>query len=198
MDFLCIDFVRQLRGDKNMSEVVILSGSPSESSRSDMVLRYIGETLRKESFIVRHISVRDVPQEALFYGQFDHPEILELASVIQNSKGVIVGSPVYKAAYSGVLKAFLDIMPQDVLQGKPVLPLMTGGSFSHLLAIEYTLKPLLATLKGQNLKGVFILDGQIDKSSAKNPIIDHEVRYRLQKQLNYFIETLNKRTNLIL
>ena len=141
---------------------------------------------------------REVPQEALFYGQFDHPEILELASLIQNSKGVIVGSPVYKASYSGVLKAFLDIRPQDVLQGKPVLPLMTGGSFSHLLAIEYTLKPLLATLKGQNLKGVFLLDNQIDKTLQKKPIIDDEVHYRLQKQLNYFVEILNKRNNLIL
>lgn len=181
-----------------MSDVVILSGSPSLNSRSDMVLRHIGETLRNEGFTVRHISVREVPQDALFNGQFDHPEILELASTIQNSKGVIVGSPVYKAAYSGVLKAFLDIMPQGILQGKPVLPLMTGGSFSHLLAIEYTLKPLLATLKGQNLKGVFILDSQIDKTLPENPIIDLGVHDRLQKQLNYFVETLNKRTNLIL
>ncbi|MRH41345.1 NADPH-dependent FMN reductase [Aquibacillus halophilus] len=175
-----------------MSEIVILSGSPAESSRSDLVLKFLGSSLKNEGFSVTHISIRDVPQEALFYGQFDNPAVIEIASLIQGAKGVIVGSPVYKAAYSGVLKALLDILPQDVLQGTPVLPLMTGGSPSHLLAIEYTLKPLLATLKGQNLKGVYLLDSQIDKTQIDQPIIHTECLERLSKQLDYFIETVNQ------
>ncbi|WP_226037539.1 NADPH-dependent FMN reductase [Aquibacillus saliphilus] len=181
-----------------MSEIVILSGSPSEFSRSDLVLNYLGSILKDEGFSVTHLSIRNVPQEALFYGQFDNPEVKEIASLIHGAKGVIVGSPVYKAAYSGVLKALLDILPQDVLQGTPVLPLMTGGSPSHLLAIEYTLKPLLATLKGQNLKGVYLLDSQIDKTQLDNPIIHEECLERLKKQLDYFIETVNRQKATVL
>ncbi|MDC3424116.1 NADPH-dependent FMN reductase [Aquibacillus sp. 3ASR75-11] len=181
-----------------MSEIVILSGSPSESSRSDLVLKYIGSLLKKEGFIVTHISIRDVPHEALFYGKFNDPAIENVASLIQGAKGVVVGSPVYKAAYSGVLKALLDLLPQDVLQGTPVLPLMTGGSPSHLLAIEYTLKPLLATLKGQNLKGVYLLDSQIDKRQIDNPIVQNEILDRLKKQLYYFVETVNRQKNAVL
>ncbi|MFD1039696.1 NADPH-dependent FMN reductase [Virgibacillus byunsanensis] len=181
-----------------MSEIVILSGSPSKSSRSDLVLKYLGSILKNEDFTVTHVSIRNIPKDALFYGEFEDPAVKDIASLIHEAKGVIVGSPVYKAAYSGVLKALLDILPPDVLQGTPVLPLMTGGSQSHLLAIEYTLKPLLATLKGQNLKGVYLLDDQIDKTQLNNPIIHLETLERLRKQLDYFIETVNRQKDRVL
>lgn len=175
-----------------MSEIVILSGSPSKSSRSELVLTYIGSLLRKQGYTVKHISVQDIPPEDLFYARFDSPEVQEVAASLQQAKGVIVGSPVYKAAYSGVLKALLDLLPQDVLQDTPVFPLMTGGSGSHLLAIEFTLKPLLATLKGQNIKGVYFLDKQIDKESPAQPIADSDCVERLGKQLDYFTELINR------
>jgi NAD(P)H-dependent FMN reductase len=34
---------------------------------------------------------------------------------------------VYKAAYSGLLKTLLDLLPQCALAGKVVLPVVTGG-----------------------------------------------------------------------
>ncbi|UFU00780.1 NADPH-dependent FMN reductase [Radiobacillus kanasensis] len=181
-----------------MSDIVVLSGSPSERSRSDLVLRHLGTLLEKEKLKVTHISIRDVPQEVLFYGKYDSQAIQEITSLIQNAKGVIIGSPVYKAAYSGVLKALIDLLPQDVLQDTPVLPIMTGGSPAHLLAIEYTLKPLLANLKGQNLKGVYLLDSQINKESLENPIIDFEILERTRKQLYYFIQTVQKQQTAVL
>lgn len=175
-----------------MSEIVVISGSPTKYSKSDKVLHYLGSLLEKEHFSVKHISVKDVPPEVLIFGKYDSPVIKRISKQIQGALGVIVGSPVYKAAYSGALKTLLDILPQDVLKNTPVLPLMTGGSSSHLLAIEYSLKPLLATLKGQNLKGVYLLDSQIDKHQ-ENPIIDKEILQRTKKQLQYFIDILNKR-----
>jgi len=175
-----------------MSEIVILSGSPSEFSRTDLVLKYLGTLLKEEGFSITHLSIRDVPQEDLFSAKYNSPAIQEISALIQEAKGVIVGSPVYKAAYSGVLKALLDILPQDVLQDTPVLPLMTGGSSAHLLALEYTLKPLLATLKGQNLKGVYLVDSQVDKLNPEQPIVEDEVLQRLQKQLYYFVDVINR------
>ncbi|MFP3359869.1 NAD(P)H-dependent oxidoreductase, partial [Planococcus sp. SIMBA_143] len=97
--------------------------------------------------------MRDVPAKDLMFGNFNSPAVTDIAEDIHNARGVIVGSPVYKAAYSGVLKSLFDILPQDVLRDTPVLPIMSGGSISHLLAMEYTLKPLLSTLKGVPLKG---------------------------------------------
>ncbi|PAV28860.1 FMN reductase (NADPH) [Virgibacillus profundi] len=180
-----------------MSEIVVLSGSPSEHSRSEQVLKYLGKLLKQENFSVTHISIQDVPHKDLFQGRFDSPAFIDIANLLQNAKGVIVGSPVYKGAYSGVLKALLDVLPRDVLKHTPVLPLMTGGSMSHLLALEYTLKPLLATLKGHNLKGLYFLDSQIDKYQT-NPIIDNAILERTKKQLYYFIELVNNQRSLTL
>jgi len=174
-----------------MNQITLLSGSPTEQSRSDKALQYLGFLLKQKGFKINHISVRDLPAEAVFYAQFDHPKMTNLASQLEHSSGILVGSPVYKGAYSGVLKAVLDLMPQDILQHKPVLPLMTGGSPSHLLALEYTLKPVLATLKAHNLKGVYLLDHQVDKTSDE-PLVDPDARERAIKQLEYFIQIIQR------
>jgi len=173
-----------------MSDIAIISGSPSGNSSSEKVLNYLGAFLEQEGLSIRHISVKDVSSDVLFEGKYDSPEIQHIAAVLQDAKGVIVGSPVFKGAYSGVLKALIDLLPQDVLEHTPVLPLMTGGSPSHLLALDYALKPVLALLKAHNLKGLYFQDTQIDKQS-EIPIIDEDVLQRTKRQLYYFIELVN-------
>ncbi|WP_079526360.1 NADPH-dependent FMN reductase [Halobacillus hunanensis] len=181
-----------------MSDIVLLSGSPSEQSRSEKVLDYLDRLVVEEGLSTTKISVRNVSPEDLFYARYDSEAIEKITETIQQAKGVIVASPVYKASYSGILKALIDLLPQDVLKDTPVLPIMSGGSKSHLLAIEYALKPLLATLKGQNLKGVYLLDDQIDKSSPSHPIIDVDCEQRLKKQLVYFLQIIQKQVPLML
>ena len=170
-----------------MSDIIIISGSPSDTSRTKKVLDYLGTIVEQEGFSIKHISVRDVSKDVLFEGAYDSPEIRSIAALIQNAKGVIIGSPVYKGAYSGVLKTLIDVLPQDVLKHKPVLPLMTGGSSTHLLALDYTLKPVLASLKAHNLKGLYFVDTQINKQ-GEIPIIDEDTLKRTKKQLDYFME----------
>lgn len=173
-----------------MSEIVIISGSPNAGSRSEHVLGYIGGLLEDQQFTVTHLSVRDIPAEVLFSADFSHPSVTDAAVRIRGAKGVIIGSPVYKAAYSGVLKAFIDLLPQDVLESTPVLPLMTGGSQGHLLALDYSLKPLLSTLKGHPLKGIYLTDEVIDKN-LDIPVLDGDCLRRLEKQTAYFAELVH-------
>ncbi|WP_175074309.1 NADPH-dependent FMN reductase [Terribacillus sp. AE2B 122] len=168
-----------------MSDIVIISGSPSDNSKTKKVLNYLGTLLEQEGFSIRQISIKDVSKDVLFEGKYDSPEIHHIAKLLQESKGVIIGSPVYKGAYSGVLKTLIDLLPQDVLKHKPVLPLMTGGSPAHLLALEYALKPVLASLKAHNLKGLYFVDTQIDKL-VEIPITDEDTLERTKKQLYYF------------
>lgn len=59
---------------------------------------------------------------------------------------LVVATPVYKASYSGVLKTFLDVLPQKAFARKAVLPLATGGTIAHLLSIDYALRPVLLSL----------------------------------------------------
>ena len=56
---------------------------------------------------------------------------------------VLIGAPVYRASFPGVLKNLLDIVPVDALQGKPVGIVAIGGSPHHYLAVDSQLRPVL-------------------------------------------------------
>jgi len=58
----------------------------------------------------------------------------------------IFASPTYKAAYTGMLKAFLDRYGNNGLAGVVAVPVMTGGWPGHLLAVEVHLRPVLVEL----------------------------------------------------
>lgn len=174
-----------------MTKIVIISGSPRENSRSEYILKYLGTLLEKEGVDISYISIKDIPQEDLFEGGYDRPAIQQVVQQVEEAQGIIIGSPVYKASYTGVLKALIDLFPQDAFEDKVVLPIMTGGSNGHLLAIEYMLKPLINVLKGKSLKGVYFLDEEIDRTKDQ-PILSTALFDRTIKQLDYFQELLNR------
>jgi FMN reductase len=134
--------------------------------------------------------VRDLPPEDLLYGRYDSPAIAAQADLIRQSRAVVIATPIYKAAYSGVLKSFLDLLPTRILDGKPVLPLATGGSPLHALALDYALLPVLAALGAQHtLNSVYIVDSQI-QITADSVHLDPAVADRLDGALHTLVEAL--------
>src|SRR3954447_8338897 len=121
--------------------IVSLSGSPSLKSRSAWLLQWAQARLADEAGAVHTIHLRELPAEPLLASQAGHPQLRAALDRVAAADLVLVSTPIYKAAYSGLLKVFLDLLPQDGLRGKTVLPLATGGSPGHLLALDYTLKP---------------------------------------------------------
>ena len=58
----------------------------------------------------------------------------------------MAGTPVYRATYSGLLKVFFDLLPQDALVGKVGVPIVTGHGVAHSLALDHGLRPLFASV----------------------------------------------------
>src|ERR1700755_1808181 len=108
--------------------IAIITGSPTRPSRTLGLVQVVEQRLAREAFRVRTIHVRDLPAAALLHAKCDDPGIKEALSLVEQADGVIFASPVYKAAYTGVLKAFVDLFPQFGLRDKVVLPLLTGGT----------------------------------------------------------------------
>ncbi|KON85491.1 hypothetical protein AF332_00465 [Sporosarcina globispora] len=172
-----------------MSYIIALSGSPSSFSRSSILVNYLRKESAKQEIPVKGYSVLDFPADVLIEGQYNHSSIKELSEEIKEASGIIIVSPVYKAAYTGALKALLDILPQDSFKDKPVFPLMVGGSPAHLLAIDYSLKPLLGALSAQTiLKGVYLTDQYVDREDSENPIQNEEVLEKVTNQLKQLID----------
>lgn len=142
--------------------VVTLGGSPSQRSRSGVLLDKTRQWLQQQGVEVVSYQVRDFPAEDLLHARFDSPKVIDLLQQVANADGLVIATPVYKASFSGALKAVLDLLPERALAHKVVLPMATGGSIAHMLAVDYALKPVLSALKAQELlHGIFAEDSQI-------------------------------------
>ncbi|MGC3000219.1 NADPH-dependent FMN reductase [Streptomyces sp. G35A] len=145
-----------------MATVLSVSGSPSAASRTNRLLRHLDRRLEAQGHEVVPLDVRALPAEALLGADVRHPAVVEAIGLFARADGVVVGTPVYKASYSGVLKALLDLLPQYALTGKTVLPLATGGTTAHVLAIDYALRPVLNSMGAAHIvQGWFTLDQDI-------------------------------------
>ncbi|EZP38351.1 NADH-dependent FMN reductase oxidorreductase protein [Janthinobacterium lividum] len=82
----------------------------------------------------------------------------ELAAVEQ-ADILVVATPVYRGAYTGLFKHFFDFIDQDALIDKPVLLAATGGSERHALMIDHQLRPLFSFFQARTLPlGVYATD----------------------------------------
>jgi FMN reductase len=180
-----------------MSLVVTVSGSPSLSSRSQELAVLVGATIAARGFEVEAINVRDLPSDDLLHARADSPALQKAVGLIERARGVVISTPVYKASYTGVLKTFLDLLPQFGLGGKVVLPLVTGGTLAHVLALDYSLRPVLSSLGAQHVvAGLFILDKFIERRPAGGLDVNPEIGERLNQTVADFVASLRRHDTL--
>ncbi|GAA3870724.1 NADPH-dependent FMN reductase [Saccharothrix violaceirubra] len=145
-----------------MSTILTISGSPSPVSRTGIVAAHVDDLLRAAGYGVTTLDVRQLPTLSLLTEDLQDPEIADAVAAVLRADGIVVASPVYRAAYSGLVKALLDLLPKKALRGRVILPLATGGSQGFLVAMDYALNPLLAGKGADNvLRGEFVLDQDI-------------------------------------
>jgi len=126
--------------------ILLLGGSPSAPSTTWRLQQLVGARLAALGHRTSALQVRELPAQALLRADTGDAAIAHALALVRDADAIVVGTPVYKASFSGVLKVFLDLLPQDGLAHKLVLPLATGGSQSHMLALDYALRPVLASL----------------------------------------------------
>ncbi|MBV8658382.1 MAG: NADPH-dependent FMN reductase [Burkholderiales bacterium] len=174
-----------------MSFVVLLAGSPGRQSRSTSLLRRATHELAAHGIAHRLVGIGDLPLQELVYGASNHPDIQQFQHDISRADGLIVATPVYKAAYSGVFKLLLDILPERALNGKAVLPIGVGGSPNHMLAVDYALKPVLSSLKARTiLEGIYATENQITYQPDGTAEFDPDLQSRLDSGLARFLTSL--------
>jgi FMN reductase len=177
--------------------IVTITGSPSAGSRTAQLTESVAASLRLAGFEVQGINVRDLPADDLLAAKADSAPISQAIGLVERARGVVVSSPIYKASYSGVLKVFLDLLPQFGLGGKVVLPLMTGGTTAHVLAIDYALRPVLLTLGALHVvTGLFLLDKSVAHRIGGGVDLDPELQARLDRVLADFASSVRRHADL--
>jgi len=169
--------------------IIALAGSPSPRSRSSALLRYAIQRLRSRGLGVVELGLRDIPAEALIEGHYAGAGATALRARVAAADAVLISTPVYKASFSGALKTVLDLLDEKAFAGKTLLPIASGGSPAHLLALEYGLKPVLSALGARHiLTGVYATDKQVRVDDDSSVHIDEEVRGRLAESVDRLAE----------
>ena len=172
--------------------ILLIAGSPSERSRSAALLEAVGQRLSGRGLDVERLRIRDLSPQALLLADVAHRSVSQAIDQVDRARAIVVGTPVYKAAYSGVLKVFLDLLPQTALKGKTVLPLATGGSPHHMLALDYALRPVLQSLGAKSiLPGIYATDAQVALTPEGTYHVQADIAARLDDAVNVLVtETL--------
>lgn len=168
--------------------VLLIAASPTQPSRSAALLDAAGQRLQARGAQVERLQVRDLDASALLLANTKHPSIADAVAKVASAQVIVVATPVYKAAYSGLLKVFLDLLAQSALQGKTVLPLATGGSPHHMLALDYALRPVLQSLAARHiLPGIYASDAQITSTAQGVYTVGTDIAARLDDAVHTLI-----------
>lgn len=148
-----------------------ISGSVSANSRSRVLVERTLAHLETLGAQTGLIDLLELPADALLARRRDSAVD---AAIAQTSEAAILvfGTPVYRASYTGQLKTFLDLFPQDALRGSVSGLIATGAGSAHALVIDHSLRPLVASLRGLTAaQSLYVTDSQLpDKTSVSEEI----------------------------
>jgi FMN reductase len=145
-----------------VSQTTVVVGNPKAGSRTrrlaeevaDQVGARLGGGDRSVIELAEHTGV-------LF--DWSSPVVAGLVDQVLAADVVVVASPTFKGTYTGLLKVFLDRFGAGALAGTPTVPVMTGGSPTHALAVEHALRPLLVEIGASTpTKGLYVTEAEIE------------------------------------
>lgn len=140
---------------------VVVVGNPKPMSRTRAAADLVAERLTgaPASDVV---DIVDLGAGLLGWGD---PKVAEAKQIVKSAHSLIVASPTFKGAYTGLLKLFLDQFDKGELEQTVTFALMLGGTYNHALAPELTLRPVLVEIGAScPAPSLFLLDSD-DESS---------------------------------
>ncbi len=148
-----------------------ISGSPSATSRSKRLLALGLEELASAGCSTSVIDLSSLPAGSLL-GRERSSQVDAALEEVERAAIVLAATPVYRASYTGLLKAFFDLLPAGGLAGKVGVPLATGGGPGHLLVIDHALRPLFASVGAAVVPtGVFATDADFPDGWPVDPVL---------------------------
>ncbi len=147
----------------------VVVGNPRPGSRTlDAATRVATGLAGAEPELV--VDLAEIDAELLGWGT---AHVKDLVAQLAGYDLVVVASPTYKAAYTGLLKLFLDKFAGATgLAGVVAAPVMLGGSLAHSLAPEHTLRPVLSELGATTLSGLYLVDSTYAESGDIERYVD--------------------------
>lgn len=165
--------------------VVAVSGGLQPSSKSTVLATHL-LNLASQQFPceTRLISVGQMtPLLAGTTWRAQLPDTVEQAiAEVEQADVLIVVTPVFRGAYTGIFKHFFDFIHQDALVDKPVLLAATGGSQRHALMIDHQLRPLFSFFQARTLPlGVYATDQDFEGACLRDDAVLERAEQAMQR-----------------
>jgi FMN reductase len=149
--------------------IAVVTGNPKPASRTHNVALAVADAL-VAALAPGEAPARlviDLAEHASALFDWSDPELSRLTAEVAAADLAVFASPTYKAAYTGMLKAFLDRYGNNGLAGTVAVPVMTGGWPGHLLAVEVHLRPVLVELGATvPARGLYVTEPELENLDA--------------------------------
>ena len=167
--------------------MVGVSGSPTRPSRTTALVQEVTET-----FATRVGGVATVIELAPLLGGLGSgpfrgdvgPTVRTALEAVEAADLVVVGSPAYRATYTGLFKLFFDHVGQHALVDKPIVLTATGGSDRHALLVEHQMRPLFGFFQALTVPlGIFANEGDFTDYRVDSPELQARIDTAVQRTL---------------
>lgn len=102
----------------------------------------------------------------------------EVINLVSSADFYIIGTPIFQASITGVLKNLFDLIDPQAFRNKVMGFIATGGTYQHYLVVENQLKPIAGYFRA------FVSPGFVyahnDHFNQQNELIDSEVLKRVE------------------
>ncbi len=172
-------------------KILAISSSPAVNSSSARLTDHVLELCsRRDDLEYNNLRLAHLDAQALVSGNSKEPGISQAAGKVAEADGIILVTPIYKASFTGLLKCFLDLLPQFAFAGKAVLPLATGGSLAHALALDYALRPVLQSMGARHVvQGLLVLQSQMTSDELGRVKLEPRAENMLSHAIAHFMST---------
>ncbi len=126
--------------------VVVVSGHPRAGSRTAGLAGEVGRAFAAKRGDAGPPAVVHVSELGAGVLASDAPGTADALALIRGAGLLVVATPTYKGAYTGVLKVLFDHLPARALDGVPAVTVVTAGIQSQATAAEGHLRDLLTEL----------------------------------------------------
>ncbi|HEY8282004.1 MAG TPA: FMN reductase [Leifsonia sp.] len=167
--------------------VVGVSGSPTHPSRTTVLVRTVTEAFAEAVDAVPTTIELGPLLGQLGAGPFRNqlgPDAVAALETVEAADIVVVGSPAYRATYTGLFKLFFDHVGQYALIDKPIVLTATGGSERHALLVEHQMRPLFGFFQSLTLPlGIYASERDFEDYQVSSDDLRERIRTAIARTL---------------
>ncbi|TDF95846.1 NADPH-dependent FMN reductase [Paenibacillus piri] len=170
-----------------MVHITIIAGSNRKNATSTQLCRHLQQQLENMGCQVTLLPLFELPLPFYRPGvASDDANVAVLVKSLREADGIVLATPDYHGAPSGILKNALDFVGFDEFDGKVVLSVSSAGGAVGMSSLQQ-LQTIVRNVHGVNCPEWISIGGEQRSFTPDGSPADDKTRQRVQRTLNFFV-----------